>query len=277
VDGRRVSMNDRGLQDQIAAAEAYEALHVPALFQEWTDPVLDAAGLTTGQHVLDVACGTGVLARAASERVGPTGSTSGVDPNAGMLAVAGKLDSTVEWRPGVAEALPFPDATFDAVVSQFGMMFFADRPAALREMSRVLVPGGRLVVAVWDALENSPAYSLEVSLLDCVAGRPAADALRAPFALGDPQELTALCEAAGLSAPKVITRMGTARFPSIRMMVEADLRGWLPVMGVTVSEPQIEQILREAESELAHLVEEGGDVVFDSPAHLVVVNNPGLA
>lgn len=270
-------MSKPALQELVTAATAYEELHVPALFREWTGPVLDAAKITSGNKVLDVACGTGVLARAASERVGPSGSAVGVDPNAGMLAVAGKLDSTVEWRPGAAEALPFPDATFDAVVSQFGLMFFADRLAAIREMSRVLMPGGRLVVAVWDALENSPAYSLEVALLDRLAGRPAADALRAPFVLGDPQELAALFVEAGLSAPRVTTRMGMARFPSIRVMVEADLRGWLPVMGVTLSESQIDQILAEAERELALFLEEDGGVVFDSPAHLVVVSKPGSA
>lgn len=71
-----------------------------------------------------------------------------------MLAVARQLEPAVDWREGFAESLPFPDESFDAVVSQFGLMFFTDRRQALREMLRVLVPGGRLAVAVWDSLEN---------------------------------------------------------------------------------------------------------------------------
>lgn len=270
-----LAMEESGLQAQISAATAYEGLHVPALFEEWADPVLDAAGVVLGDRVLDVACGTGVLARAAVTRVGTDGSVAGVDPNAGMLAVAGRLAPSVDWREGTAEALPFSDSSFDAVVSQFGLMFFVDRLGAIREMSRVLAPGGTLAVAVWDSLENSPAYAMEVALLDRIAGAAAADAVRAPFVLGDTRELTRLFQEAGVSSLEVATRMGTARFPSIRMMVEADLRGWLPVMGVTLDEPTIDQILSEAETALAAFVSEDGGVVFDSPAHIVIGRRAG--
>lgn len=262
-------MDDSDLQLQIAAASAYEELHVPALFQQWSERVLDAAHIQPGDRVLDVACGTGVLAREAAERVGPTGFVAGVDPGAGMLAVAERLQPGVEWRQGTAEALPYPDQSFDVVVSQFGLMFFTDRPAALREMLRVLAPGGRVAVAVWDTLENSAAYPDEVALLERIAGPEAADALRAPFVLGDTAELTALFEAAGVDSVGIATHTGAARFPSIRSMVEADLRGWLPVMGVQLSEEQIEHILEEAETTLGRYVTAGGQVVFDSPAHIV--------
>jgi ubiquinone/menaquinone biosynthesis C-methylase UbiE len=151
-------MSDATLQAQIDAANAYEEIMVPALFEEWTEPLLDATGIKPGQRLLDVACGTGVLARAASPLVGPNGSVVGLDPNPGMLAVAAQLAPAVDWQLGAVEALPFPGASFDAVVCQFGMMFFADRPAAIGEMLRVLKPGGALAFALWDTLENSPAY-----------------------------------------------------------------------------------------------------------------------
>ena len=230
-------------EEAITAARAYEDLHVRALFEEWVESVLDAAEVEDGQTVLDIACGTGVLARGASARVGPSGHVVGLDPGHGMLAVAAELAPTVEWRAGVAEALPFEDDSFDAAVSQFGMMFFTDRVGAIREMLRVAKPGGRVAVAVWDALERSPAYAAEVALLEEVAGRPAADALRAPFVLGDPAELAGLFETAGATSIEVTTRTGTGDFPSVRTMVEADLRGWLPIMGVHLAEEVILHVL----------------------------------
>ncbi len=164
-----------------------------------------------GHRVLDVACGTGVLAREAAVQVGPKGSVAGIDPDPGMLAVAEQLAPTIEWRQGTAESLPYPDQSFDAVVSQFGLMFFTDRHQALREMLRVLTPGGTLAVAVWDALENSVAYPIELELLQRLAGQRAADALRAPFALGDPGELTARGSLTGASeaTPQSVSRAGT--------------------------------------------------------------------
>src|SRR5690349_11174821 len=112
------------------AADVYEAFFVPALFQEWAPRVADAAAIQPGQRVLDVACGTGVLARSVAERAGPSGAVTGVDVNAGMLAVAQRTAAAIDWRQGRAESLTFPDDSFDAVVSQFGLMFFEDRQAA---------------------------------------------------------------------------------------------------------------------------------------------------
>jgi SAM-dependent methyltransferase len=179
-----------------------------------------------------------------------------------MLAVAAELAPHVEWREATAESLPYPDGSFDAVLSQFGLMFFSDRSQALHEMVRVLKPGGRLAVAVWDSLENSKAYPIEVELLQRLAGEAAADAL------------TALFEGSGLMALCVQTKTGTARFPSIRTMVEADLRGWLPVMGVFLEDHQVQNILEKAELALADYVTGEGHVVFDAPAHIVTGAKP---
>jgi SAM-dependent methyltransferase len=261
-------MDDR-LQEAIAGAEAYELLHVPALFEEWAPRVLDAARVGHGQRVLDVACGTGVLARAARERVGASGVVVGVDPNRGMLAVAERLDDQVDWRAGTAEALPCKDGTFDRVVSQFGMMFFTDRVGAIKEVVRVLEPRGRFAIAVWDSLGNSPAYAVEVDLLERMAGQEAADALRAPFVLGHRDELVRIVDEGGGAAVEASTVVGRARFPSVRTMVEADLRGWLPVMGVHLEEDLILSVLAAADQELAPFVLPDGRVEFDSPAHLV--------
>ena len=266
-------MTKPALQAQIDAS-AYEALFVPALFGQWAPKVADAAQIQPGQRVLDVACGTGVLAREVASRFGAAGRVVGIDPSPGMVAVAKQLAPEVEWREGVAESIPFPDQSFEAVVSQFGLMFFTDRRQALREMLRVVAPGGRLAVMVWDSLDNIPAYACEVALLERMAGRQAADALRAPFVLGNRKDLTTLFSEAGVSSAEITTHHGTAQFPSIRTMVEADLRGWLPVMGVILTEVQIGRILQEAGPALGSYATADGRAAFQLSAHLVIATKP---
>ena len=129
-------------------------------------------------------------------------------------------------------------------------MFFSKRQLAISEMLRVLKPQGRLAVAVWDSTDRLPAYAVEVALIERIAGKQDANVLRAPFVLGDRQELATLFEKAGTVSVEITTQPGTARFPSIQMMVEADLRGWLPVLDVVLPEEQNQHILEEAEGDL---------------------------
>ena len=262
------------LEAQVNAAKAYEALLVPALTGQWVPQLLDAAGVRAGQRILDVACGTGVVAREAQRRTGPTGYVAGLDPSAGMLAVAKQTTPAVDWREGVAESIPFPPDSFDAVVSQFGLMF-TQPEQAIREMLRVSRPDGRVVAATWDAIENIPAYAAEARLFEELAGSRAAAPLRAPFALGDREDLTTSFARAGASRVTVDTLTGVARFPSIRVMVEADLRGWLPAMGVNLAEDQIIDILAAAEPTLRPFMFPGEGASFALRMHLVVAGRRG--
>src|SRR5436190_8153758 len=141
------------------AARIYDEFFVPALFAEWAQPVCDAAQIRPGDRVIDIACGTGVAAREAAKRSGARGEVTGIDRNSGMLAVAREQAPQIDWLEGRAEALPFDDDSFDAALCQFGLMFFEDKALALREMRRVIGPGGRAAVAVWDRVENSPGYA----------------------------------------------------------------------------------------------------------------------
>jgi ubiquinone/menaquinone biosynthesis C-methylase UbiE len=134
--------------EEIVAAQAYESLHVPALFQQWAPIILDSVNALAEDRILDVACGTGVLAREVKARCGDSGSVAGLDAGSGMLAVAKELAPSIAWQQGLAESLPYEDASFDVVVSQFGLMFFRDRLGAIREMLRILAPGGRLAGSV---------------------------------------------------------------------------------------------------------------------------------
>ena len=262
-------MTDPDLESQTQGALAYEELFVPALFREWAPRLLEAAKVMPGDRVLDVACGTGIVAREAAEKVGEGGSVIGLDLNAGMLAVAAQRAPRVSWKMGSAESLPFQDGSFDAVCCQFGLMFFVDREAALKEMLRVLAHGGRLALAVWDRLENNPGYATLVAILERVAGDRAAAALRFPFVLGEKRELAALLKASGVEAAQITAHRGTARFPSIKTMVEADLRGWLPLVGINLPEEHIQLTIAQAERELRQFVEPGGKAVFEVSALLV--------
>jgi SAM-dependent methyltransferase len=269
-------MDDATLSAQIAGARAYDALFVPSLIGVFAPIVADAAAIAAGDRVLDVACGTGVLTRELAARVGAAGDVTGLDPNRGMLTVARARPSTIAWHEGVAESLPFPDRRFDAVVSQFGLMFFQDRRAALGEMRRVLRPGGRLAIAVWDGLASIPAFAAEVALFQRIAGQRAADALRAPFALGEVGVLRQVAIEGGLDAPAIETHAAAAAFPSVRVLVEADLRGWLPIMGVSLADDVIEATLAEADDALAPYVTRAADgsVSFATSAHVLRAITP---
>jgi len=254
-------MSDAPLNAQIDAAHAYESLFVPALFHEWPSRIADAMQIRSGQRALDVGCGTGVLARELAARVGSPALVVGLDRSEGMLSVAKEFAPEIEWRLGTAESLPFADSSFDAVANQFALMFFDDRHAAICEMLRVLTSGGKLGLAVWDALANNPAFEREVALLERMAGSEAAAALRAPFVLGDRDVLRALFAEVGVTA-EIHSHEGKARFPSIRTMVEADLRGWLPMMGVVLTEDLIGDVLNAAERSLTEYIAADGRAEF---------------
>jgi hypothetical protein len=148
-------------------------------------------------------------------------------------------------------------------------MFFSDRRQAIREMLRVVTRGGRIVVAVWDSLENIPAYAAEVALVHRIAGQRPADALQAPFTLGDANELIALLTGAGASRVSATIHMGTAKFPTLRSMVEADIFGWLPLMGAPLTQDESDQVLREADEVLSPYVTTDGRVEFCISAHII--------
>src|SRR5262245_50428962 len=173
-DGGTVMAQTETFQVSAAAAEAYESTFVPALFAEWAPHLCDLAAVGPGQRVLDVACGTGIVARVAADRLGGAGHVVGVDLNDAMLTVARRVRRDLEWRQGNAEALPFPPASFDRVLCQMALMFFPDRARALREMRRVAAVGGVVALVVPASLGDQPAYGPFVEMATRHAGPEAA-------------------------------------------------------------------------------------------------------
>jgi len=262
-------MDQQVSQELIDSARDYERLFVPALFETWTKHLIDGAGIGEGSHVLDVACGTGVLARKALSRTGPGGRVVGVDPAPGMLAAAREIEPGIDWVQCGAEALDLGDAEFDSVVSQFGMMFFPDIRKSSREMQRVLKPGGSLAVAVWNSVENNPAYADIIGVLQEQVGTAAADALRLPFSLGETSGVTTALADGGFTGIRVETKTELAHFPGSRQMVEAELRGWLPLFDIILDESEISQVLNESDQRLSKYANESGEAVFPTSAHII--------
>jgi ubiquinone/menaquinone biosynthesis C-methylase UbiE len=139
----------------VQAAELYERYVARYILGPWAPLLVDAARLAPGERVLDVACGTGVVARIAAQRVGPAGRVIGVDLNPGMIGVARSLPAPngapIEWHERSALDLRLEDASIDVVLCQQGLQFFPDKAVALREMRRVLDHGGRLALSVWNS------------------------------------------------------------------------------------------------------------------------------
>ena len=267
-------MSKGATKEELEAGRGYEALFVPALFAPWTHHLIRGARVADGQSLLDVACGSGVLTRDVRSRTGPAGRVVGLDPAPGMIAAASEIEPDIEWVSGAAEDLPFEDGTFDCVVSQFGMMFFQDKAAACAEMLRVLRPGGRLTIGTWQPIGRNPAYQDIVTVLDAEVGREAGDAVRLPFVLGDEDELRGMFAEAGFDDIAIRMKSEQARFPSAQMMVEVELRGWLPLFGINLGEEKIAEVLGEAGKRLAKYAASSGEAVFPTSALILTASKP---
>jgi SAM-dependent methyltransferase len=195
------------------APENYERYFVPAIALPLASALVESAELSPGERVLDVACGTGVVARLAAERVGDGGLVTGLDVNPGMLAVARSVSSPVaiEWREGTAEDSQLPDEAYDAALCQMGLQFFADRRMAMAELSRVLAPGGRLAANVPGPMP--PVFQiLQRGIRDHVSPE-AAKFMSIVFSPDDARELEELVAGSGLREVSVRSDPRVLRLP----------------------------------------------------------------
>jgi ubiquinone/menaquinone biosynthesis C-methylase UbiE len=193
----------------------YERFFVPAIGEPLATDLIRLAALRPSERVLDVACGTGVVARLASQLVGASGTVAGLDANPGMLAVARSATPPgmpIEWHEASAEAMPFPDTSFDVVLCQMGLEFVPDKDAALREMRRVLVRGGRLILNV-----PGPTPLLFNIMREALArhvGAEAAGFVDHVFSLHDTAEIQDLISGAGFHDVSVQSDTKSLRLPA---------------------------------------------------------------
>ncbi len=225
-----------GFQVSSNAAKLYEQYAVPYVLGPWAPELVEVAALGRGERVLDVACGTGVVARLAAPRVGPTGQVTGIDLNAGMLAVARTLPAppgaTIVWVERSATALGLPDASIDVILCQQGLQFFPDKLAALREMHRVLVPGGRVLLSVW---KSAGPYNIAVGdALEQHVDTQTATKYRASRVVPNAEELHRLFVKAGFRHVHIRPSTMTIRLPPIEVFVLRHLSA-SPVAGAVAA------------------------------------------
>jgi ubiquinone/menaquinone biosynthesis C-methylase UbiE len=244
-------------------AEYFDRLFGPVLSSPWAARLIDTASLNPGDQVLDVACGSGAVATAAWKQVGPEGAVTGLDRNPGMLAVARRKQPDLGWTEGRAEDLPFGDEAFDAVLCQFGLMFFENRAQALGEMRRVLRPGGRVAIAVWDRLERTPAYTALIDVLERHLGVETARPIRDAFGLGDPGLISSLLEQAGFASVEVRSVDARAKFPSLKDWVDAELKGWATA---DIDDDAYTELMADATRTLRSYEQPDGSTNFALPA-----------
>lgn len=194
---------------QASFPELYEQCLVEPLFMPWVDPLLDDAELEPGNRILDLACGTGIVARRAQSRLGAIGKIVGVDSNPQMLAVARRVAPVIDWRQGDAGSLPLRDGeVFDAVLCQQGFQFFPDQAAAARQIRRALARSGRLSLSTWRPDEESPV----LHELRAIAERHIGPIVDRRHGLGDPGPLEAVLLDAGFQDVRSKCLSKTIRF-----------------------------------------------------------------
>lgn len=248
----------------------YETAVVPNLFRPWAELLLDRAELGPRSSVLDVACGTGIVARLAFERLGGGAKVVGVDVSAPMLEVAREIEPAIDWREGSAAALPVrQNERFDRVLCQQGIQFFADRPAAARELKRVTAPGGVLLAAVWCSAEKMPVFEA----LQRVAERHVGPVHDERYAFGDPEALKQMLTDGGFREVHVDEASLVSRFAAGEEFVRMNAMALVGMSGARLEEGERERVLEAIATESMAAIRsylEGATLVCELRSNIAV-------
>lgn len=253
------------------AAQQYERFTVPTVTQPHTEVMFEHVSLHQGERVLDAACGTGIVSRVAVERFGNIASIVGVDLNPHMLGIARvntpATSIPVEWREGDMCALPFPDASFDVVLCQQGLQYVPDKVMALRDMQRVLVPGGRLAFTVWSAPHRHTA-ALADALRHHVSSEAATSCL-SPFAWGDAETIRKSVEDAGFRLIEMAVIESMTCTPSSGDWIAGYIEYIASHSPFTREMQAARMALQQEVSAALQIYRDGHEFVMPSKAHLV--------
>ena len=268
-----------GYQVNRNAADLYEQYAVPYVMGPWAPELIELAALSSGERVLDLACGTGLLARLAAPRVGTTGQVTGLDFNAGMLAVARSLPApsgaAITWMEGSAVAMNLSDASFDVILCQQGLQFFPDKLVALREMHRVLVPAGRVLLSVW---KLAGPYNVAVGeALERQAGAEAASKYRASRIVPDADALRRVLAEARFREAHIRPSMMMIRLPQIEGFVLSHLSASPVASAVAALSIEKRAALATQVKEALQPYADGDDVVVPDETNIAIAHTQALA
>jgi ubiquinone/menaquinone biosynthesis C-methylase UbiE len=242
---------------------AYERYLVPAIFREGAEKLVAHAFLSTGEQVLDLGCGTGIVARVAADELGGGKTVLGIDLTPGMLEAAQSVSADthpdITWQQGQAEDLPLARSSFDVVLSQQAFQFFEDRDAALKEIHRVLRPGGRMVLSVLRSTEHNHTYKPLIEAFRRHGGDDLGTMMNSPFREWSIQDLREMVERAGFSDVSVTVSLITARFPSIPDFIQQELSSSpMSELVSTMDDETREAITRDTSAGLSAYVDDQG-------------------
>lgn len=246
-----------------SAAEAYEKLILPAFMLPAATKAIEYAPPSPGEKILDIACGTGLVARLIAKRLAPGGKMECLDLDPAMIAVARESVSQpsgvdLTWHCASALSMPFEDKVFDAVICLHGLQFMPDFEAALREMHRVMKSGARLLVTVWNSIDRNKGHLAVFGGLE--RQKVAPTAMLKAFILGDPMKLEGLATGAGFVDARVSAVPGSVHFPSAQHFVEALAAGAVAARHALASLPENQraEFMAEMKEEFHQYEDDGG-------------------
>jgi ubiquinone/menaquinone biosynthesis C-methylase UbiE len=242
------------------------------IMEPWTDDLIRSAGCRDGDRVLDVACGAGIVANRIGLVTGKLCSITGIDLNEGMLNVARRYPQ-VEWHQGSATELPFDPGSFEVVLCQQGLQFFPDRGRAVREMARVLSPGGRLALNVWGALERQPFQAAVIAGIVTFLGAEARSALDTAFSLNTAEELRGLARDAGLDNIRVRFEHRTFRYPVSAVIADFLVQTPVAAQFTALPDDRKQAFIAHAVEQLASYVDDTG-LAVPAENHFLTATKP---
>lgn len=264
---------------KLTPAEEYDRAIVPGMFVACTKLLLAHAAPRPAERVLDLACGSGIVALTVAPMVGAGGSVVGVDATPGMLAVARAKPlpdgAPIEWREGDATALDLPDDSFDLVLCQQGLQFFPDRPAALREARRVLKDGDRAVFALWRSRADQPVFDpmCDAEIRHLAPLGATREDVEAFVSLGDAGEIRALLEDAGFADVAVTAETAEADFDA-DSFIQVCENGYSAFMPAFREDPAaFKDYVAAVERDMAPVLEkyrDGDRLRFPVPLHIAM-------
>lgn len=258
-------MSEAALFTTMTFSEIYERMLVGPLFQPFASDLIARLNPGGSDRMLDVACGTGIVARLARARMGAAAPVVGVDASPQMLAVARGIEPSVDWRQGNATALPLAEGeSFSLVTCHQGLQFFPDKPAAIGEMRRALSPGGRVAIGTWRPLDECALFKA----LHPIAERHLGPVVDARHSFGDADAMTRLLSDGGFRDVRVETVAHDIRMPDgmVFARLNAAALTSMSEKGKTLDEPQRQQLIERIAGDSAPVIADyarSGALVFE--------------